>query len=485
MRHAILIALLTASCSLTAGESVAAAVDARIQRFEKSIETAFGPVRNQLDGWRSKRGKDAQAAVAAALPKAGPRDQVYLAYHLLSFNPKHVAARKVFTDLGLPPPFDDAGKPAEGFRAPRSDTAQAVALALEMRYPAFDAVTRAVDLRGSVAAPFWKKLTAEQDALRKDLQEIATERIAEQAAQVVYPLLAYYQPRAEEVTRFYAATGKPMPQQRTWFNPVDRWLLDRELAGLDALRPVGTKAGTTAPWYGSGGGDLPATIPGAVVEVQASWRGSAEVTLAGPASAAPVTWRLSGRTLTISGGGAKPVKTSAELEVDLASEPLAVQCEVRGSRATFAVGGIVVASLDLPQSVALKQWRVNGLDDAKLLRVRYLNTGPDLLDEAPARPVTPPVAAADPAWKAERAKALGSEVSCEFADLQLSEVVAALSRITGTSFRLGASAEPLQDLPVTMSARGVPLRTALDWLQRLAELEAVPDEQGFRLEWKR
>jgi len=72
-----------------------------------------------------------------------------------------------------------------------------------------------------------------------------------------------------------------------------------------------------------------------------------------------------------------------------------------------------------------------------------------------------------------------------FADQRLDEVAAALSTITGTPFRLAASAEPLVDLPVTMTAERVTLRTALDWLQRLAEIEAVPDETGFTLEWRR
>ena len=184
---------------LAAAEPVAATVDARIRAFEQSIDAAFVPVRSQLDTWRERRLRTSQGEVAALLPKAGPRDRVYLAYALPASEPKHRAARKIYHDLGLPPPFDEKGVRAPGVKAPACDTAEAVAKAVELAQPAFDAVAKAVDLRGSVAGPFWRRLAAEQEALRKDLLKLASERAADNAAGAVFPMLAYYQPEAREV----------------------------------------------------------------------------------------------------------------------------------------------------------------------------------------------------------------------------------------------------------------------------------------------
>jgi hypothetical protein len=467
-------------------EPVAITVDARIQRFEQAVATAFKPVQTQLDGWRTKRTKAAVGEVSALLPKAGPRDRVYLAYQLLAIDPKHRAARDVYTTLGIPPPFDDQGTALPGTRAPVCDDIATVTKAVELRYPPFDEVTQAVDLRGSVAAPFWKKLVAEQTALRRDLLKIASDRAAEQAANAVYPMLAYYQPRAPEVQAYYAAIGKAIPVGRAWFNPVDAWLLDRELAGLDPLRAVGR---TPPPmWTGNGIGDLPATVPGAAVEVIALWRSGARIELSGARGPAAV-WSFTGGKIGIQPGGDRSKMVETAIDVDLAAVAVPVRCMVRGRIASFAIGGIPVAEVTLPQAVAVKRWSAVGIDQPRLLRIRYLAAVPelDLLGDLPAAktPATKPEQPATPAWQAERTAALQKTVNCAFEDQRLDEVAAALSNITGTRFRLAPSAEPLADLPVTMTAKDVPLRTALEWLHRLSELEAVPDEQGFRLEWQR
>lgn len=478
--------LLLIAVLLGAGEPVAAAVDARIQRFEQAVATAFKPVQVQLDGWRTKRAKNAVGEVTALLPKAGPRDRIYLAYQLLAVDPKHRAAREVYAALGLPAPFDEAGKPSTSTRAPACDDIVTVAKAVDLRYPPFDEVTKAVDLRGSVAAPFWKKLEAEHAALRKDLAKLAVDRAAEQAANAVYPMLAYYQPRAPEVQAYYAAIGRPVPTGRAWFNPVDAWLLDRELAGLDPLRAVGKNPAPA--WYSSGGGDLPATVPGAAVEVIALWRGGARIELSG-AKGSAVAWTYADGKLSTHPGGERGKTVETAIDVDLATTAVPVRCMVRGRVASFAIGGIPVAEVTLAQAVAVRRWNANGIEQPRLLRVRYLAAEPELDLLGDGLGAKPPVAASDkpaaPAWLAERNAALLKTVSCSFEDQRLDEVAAALSTITGTRFRLAPSAEPLADLPVTMTAKDVPLRTALEWLHRLAELEAVPDDVGFRLEWKR
>jgi len=480
--------LLLLACLAVAVESVGAAVDARIQKFEQAVDAAFKPVQNQLEAWRIKRAKTALAEVAGLLPKAGPGDRVFLAYQLLAADPKHKAAREVYTALGLPPPFAEDGTPVASTRAPACNDIATVTKAVDLRFPPFDEVTKAVDLRGSAAAPFWKKLEAELLALRKDLARIALERAAEGAANTVYPLLAFYQPKAPEVEAYYAATGKPAPVGRAWFNPVDRWLLDRELAGVDAMRQVGRMP----PAWQLGGGQLPATVPGAGCEVIATWKPGARIVFSGPHGNAMIAWSWMGGKLRMHPGErAQAIDVPLDIDIDLGTVAVPVRCEVRGRKALVAIGGIPVASCELPQTVAIRSWSVAALEP-RLLRIRYLAAAPelDLLGDgavaakAPAKPADA-AKPAPPAWIDERTKLLLKPVTLAFADQRLDEVAAALSSITGTPFRLAASAESLADLPVTMTAKDVPLRTALEWLRRLAELEAVPEEQGFRLEWKR
>jgi hypothetical protein len=288
------------------------------------------------------------------------------------------------------------------------------------------------------------------------------------------------------VPAYYAAIGKPMPMGRTWFNPVDAWLLDRELAGLDPLRVVARIP--PPPWTGNGIGDLPATVPGAAVEIVALWRSGARIELSGSRGPAAV-WTFAAGKVGIEAGGDRSKRIETAIDVDLTTTAVPVRCMVRGRVASFAIGGIPVAEVTMPQAVAVQRWTAMGLDQPRLLRVRYLAAAPelDLLGDGvvakppvviPEKPVTPP-------WQAERAATLLKPVNCIFEDQRLDEVAAALSNITGTRFRLAPSAEPLADLPVTMTAKDVPVRTALEWLHRLSELVAVPEEQGFRLEWKR
>lgn len=70
-------------------------------------------------------------------------------------------------------------------------------------------------------------------------------------------------------------------------------------------------------------------------------------------------------------------------------------------------------------------------------------------------------------------------------DISVDEGAAKLGVITGATFTLDPSAEPLKDLPVTLAAQYLALGSVLDWLQRLADVTATPTAEGFRLGWRR
>jgi len=130
---------------------------------------------------------------------------------------------------------------------------------------------------------------------------------------------------------------------------------------------------------------------------------------------------------------------------------------------------------------------------AHVYRVRYLADLPEIAllggdpaskPTAPATPATP-TKPEIPVWQAERTALLAKPVTVAFNDISVDEVAAMLGVITGASFTLDPSAEPLKDLPVTMTAQDLALGNVLEWLQRLTDVTATPTAEGFSLEWKR
>ncbi len=494
LRICLLVTCLTSFA--IAAESTAQTINTRIAQFEQGLERAFTPVQRNLENWRDRQGRDARRTLQDLLKKAAPDDQVFLAYHLLADDPTYRPARDIFSKIGITPPFSESGIPTEGWTTPTCTNQALVVQVAEMTYPAFSAVAEAIGLRNSAAASYWKKLGKDLADLKSDLIEVAVKNQAEKAADTVYPLLAYYHPEAKEVAVYYKATNQPIPRQRVWFNPVDRWLLDNELAGIDVLvGPDGKmlRGGTSGVSVPSTPVVFPELLRGARIEMVGTFRGS-QVVLSlnnGPNKGTSLT--IDPKKAVLRDLSVRDSAVEIPLDVDLSQVALPLQFEVRGRTALLRLGGITVGTLLLAKPVALRQSEYSGSITAHVYRVRYLADLPEiaLLGGDPAGDPTKPTAPATPmkpevpAWQAERTALLAKPVTVAFNDISVDEVAAMLGVLTGATFTLDPSAEPLKDLPVTMTAKDLALGNVLEWLQRLTDVTATPTAEGFRLEWKR
>jgi hypothetical protein len=402
---------------------------------------------------------------------------VYVAFHVLADDPKYRPARDLFTKLGIPPPFDDAGTPTPGWQAPTTTTRSLVETVSGLTYPPFDAVAEVIAPRKSAVSSFWKRLSKERTDLKNDLVTIAANNAQQKAADTVFPLLAYYHPQSTEVAQYYAAIRKPIPQQRMWFNPVDRWLLEQELAGMDCLigpdrKPLPSTNGAVTvrqqAWT------LPVPLHGVRIEMAAI-------------CANPVTFRV----LALNGKGAEieispreciiretgiavPLAT-IPLIFDLAQEPMPMEIEVRDQNVSARIGGMTIGGGILSQGYAYRRVALVGSLAAQSLRIRYLAALPES---------TVAIAATPPPWVAERNTDLAQSMTVAFVDTALEEVAAMLSTLSGASIVLDDSAQPLRDLPITMTADDLALGKVLEWLEKLSDVRAQPTETGFVLRWK-
>lgn len=473
---------------LGGAESTSATINARIAKFEDGMDRSFVPVQRQLEQWRERHARNARKTLQDLLKKAAPDDQVFLAYHLLADEPKYRPAREIFTKLGITPPFAEDGTPAEGWSTPTCTNRALVAQVAALTYPPFEAVAEAIGMRNSAASSYWRKLSKDLTDLKTDLIKIAVDKQAEKAADTIYPLLAYYHREAKEVAVYYKAVNKPIPQQRVWFNPVDRWLLDNELAGIDCLQgPDGkpVSGGSTGAHLSAKTYPFPEHLRGARVELIGTVRPGTRLRLDNGRNAGAEAI-ISGKEVVLRDLASPEPLATIPLDVDLTTDPVPFQFEVRGRTLTVRLGGVVAGTAILAKPVALLRFELGGSVTAQSLRVRYLADLPELALLGDTGTAPPPAApAAPPAWQAERTTQLAQAVTVAFTDIALDEVAAALSTITGVTFTIDASAEPLQTLPVTLAAQDLPLSNVLEWLTRLTDVSAEANETGFTLVWKK
>lgn len=475
--------------------SAADRIDAATRQFEAVLDREFQGVRRSLDAWRDKRKRSALTELGGLLTKASPEDRVYVAYHVLSADPKHRAAREVFTKVGIAAPFDEKGVAAPDWTCPACSNRDLVEKVSALTYPPFEVVREAIDPRSAAVSGFWKANKRELDKLTATLVGIAREDSTR--ADAVYPVLAYFRPEAPEVRTYYASKGKPVPRQRVWFNPVDRWLLDKELAGIDCLDPQsGPQGFVPAPTKGqpsSIGGTVAWTFP----EYLRACRIEGVLSTSGGAfqltddKGRGVRLSLGARLRLTATDGKRDQFGEWPAPADLASRPTPIALEARGRDIVVRVGGAIVGSTVLPQTVAWRRAGVEGPLSAQQLRVRYLaDATEDLLGEGAiaAKPTDRPDAPAkpvEPAWKEARTKELAQRITFDFSDTAMEEVVAMLNRLSSASFTLDPGAEPLKDLPVSLRGDDMTLATALEWIAKLTGLQAEPGEKGFTLVWKR
>ncbi|HYE06029.1 MAG TPA: hypothetical protein VEL07_10985 [Planctomycetota bacterium] len=499
LAFARVLTLVLAVIAATAAEPVAAPtfseqVDASLVKFEKSIAKEVLPIQRLLDKWRNDRRRAALNEVAALLKKTEGGDKVYLAWAVLGANPKHKAAREVFTKLGVAVPIDAKGQPVAGAKVPACSDRALIDKVANLAAPPFDAVARQVDDDTPGVKPYVKRQKAALDQLKDELLTLARSAGDPQSVASLHTMLAFYHPRAPEVAQYWQSQSKPIPRNRTWFNPIDRYLLDHGLAGIDCLRSKSQEGRS----FG-GDGTKAVSLAG-----QASWRfleylGNCRVEAVISAQGgqrpsfmiadddghgASVT--VDGRKLVVghAGGDSSPL-AEFHLEQDFAAVPLPLALEVRGRSVRVAVSGLTVGSCELPKAYAYIQVRVDGAGaQAQQLRLRFLADLPEApLDEDPAVAAKEPEPAPSEPWRDERGRQLEQTVTFVFADQSFDEVAAVLSQVSGVPFTLDAKAEALKDLPVSLNGSDIRLQTALEWLTRLTDIEFVQTDAGITCTW--
>jgi hypothetical protein len=497
-----------AACALWGGDaaSLAEQINQAAVSFEDQQNRSFSGVAQSLDRWRESKYSAAVKELGDLFAKAAPADQTFLAYHLLSLYPRHKAARAAFTGLGLVAPFDEKGNRIAGVKLPTCGNRELVAKVASLKYPPFSQVAEVVSAKSPMLQSYWKRQLSDLKELNKKLVGFA----AQGQAGLVYPMLAYYWPGTKEVIAYYSAEGKPVPRQRTWFPPVDRYLLDHELAGVDCL--------DTKMFKPSAGGGPQLNGKGGTFTGQSAWdfmenlrncRIEGVFTLSGQATFTVLDGAGRGAALTIKGQQGRIEHVGGELlkefaiVQDLATVPSPVQFEVRGRSVSVLVDGVLVEYAQLPADYAYKRMSVSA-DNlvASQLRARFLSdkierpedllvAANDIKPEPNAKkpePATKPETPAKPVeepWLAERRKQLGKPVSISFADTSVEEVVSLLSRIAGVPIVLDEKGALLKDLPVTLAGNDLKLQSVLEWLGRVTDLSYQPTAEGITLTWNK
>ena len=487
----LLVFSLAAPATMTAEVSLSEKVNQAAMAFEERQDREFKPVAASLETWRKNKLTAASKDIYDLLTIAAPADKPFLAYHLLSINPRHKNARAVFTELGIPVPFDEQGNPVPAAKIPKSSNRVMVEKVSTFRYPPFSAVAEAVSPKAPAVASYWKQQSAALKDLRLKLLAYSEKGEAANA----YQVLAYYWPNAKEVVSYYSSIGRPIPRQRTWFSGVDRYLLDNGLAGIDCLDTKFTKP-SSGPLPAIGGGGA-ATFGGQMewafsenlrncrVEGLLKAKEKSEFTVLDNASSG-ARMVISGKEIelfaVINQAPRSLVKTV--IEEDFASAAVPVQFEVRGTFLFGLVGGIQVCAAELPNDHAYSRFQITPGNDlvAQHLRVRYLSDlATDLLGNLVGKP---PVVAEEP-WLAERKKQLDKPVTFKFEDTSIEEAVTMLSQLTGVKITLDSKAETLKSLPVTLDGKALKLTSALDWLHRVSDLSWKSTADGVQMTWSK
>jgi hypothetical protein len=496
MKTLVVMALVLGCTGLiTAADAPASGTDranTAVYKFETSMERDFSPIARSLDRWRSNRQRIAIKDMFEQMQKASPEDALYIAYQILALSPTHKAARKVFTTNKLPFPFDDRGKRAPDATVPACDNREVISKCASLSYPPFEVVREAIDMKSSTVSSYWKQQRTAMNELKATLLDILKQDGSQ--APIVYPMLAYYHPEAKEVQSYYSAQGKSVPRQRIWFNPVDRYLLDHELAGIDCLStpPV---AGGVPPKSGNGSAitrdyswTFPEYLRNCRIEAAVSAANNCSFSIADDHNRGVAISLLNGHDVRIDhvSGGAPQAITQKHIDRDLGNAPSIMKIEIRGRQITMAVDGVPVATAELPADYAYKKFTVVASNlVAQHLRVRYLSDNPMIIEEGepvePKKPVEPP---AEP-WLVERKTQLGKTLTFAFEDTSMDEVAAVLSRLTGAAFTIDASAEALKNVPITLAGTDMPLKAALEWVERMTDLTCEPTKNGFMLVWKK
>lgn len=470
MRH--LTACLIACCAMVAAEAPADAINRIVDLYEGKQGSIFTPVRISIDRYLNKHRSDQLALLRSALGKADGYDELFLAYHLLRQQPRDAAARKAFETAGKPIPFDEQGQRAPDASVPVPNDSGLIALTTGLGYPPL------AEVRTWLASNL-KTWAGKDRDLRAATLAALLKLDQDGHSELVRPVLAIYFPYSPKVREIYPPAAAA---ERAWLGPLDRYLLNNGLAGVDAATyppnagRAPQKSGTDLTIGGTASWNFPIPVRNVRLELAGVRRGTGSLT-ASNREGQGVELALTADALVLRSGG-KDLQ-SRPLPDRWEQRGLGLELNIQGRQAQVLLDGVPGAVLELPTQFALTRFTVDGRNlTCTGCTCRYV--GDAELGAPPAAPPTPPAA---PAWKKQRDDELAKKVSFAFQETTLATVVSTIAQLGGVSILLDASARDLGELPVNLVGKDMPLQEVFTWLKRTADVDVRPSEQGFVLHW--
>ncbi|TVR12428.1 MAG: hypothetical protein EA401_09140 [Planctomycetota bacterium] len=458
-----------------------AQIERLVERFEHDLERAFMRGRNELEQFRNRQAMQAAVDLSQYLNAAeSADDQIYVAWHLLSLNPRHAAARTIFDEHEIDLPLNQRLQFAPKQAPPPPDNRDLVRIIHEQLYP------KTSDVIAVAQSAVRSYTRANTNSTRTFIRSLVRLRSDAEMKALVDPILAFYFPAEAK-----QAGIRPNPDSRNWLNPVDRYLLEYGLLSCEA--------GYTPPLSGSisrsndqdtltsnsaTSWQFPIPLAHWSMEIVANQGHSGQATVSRQAGGSGITvsWNDNG-DVTIKGNG-------IDLGYQLGTGPHYLQVVATGGQWAIAINGGQVASGSM-QRQAWQHFRLGDKSSAYAAQVRYLSANSHYLATL-APGVTLPLALQEPEpeptttddWRAALQSNLEQQIRFAFNDVPLDDVVAALNQLSELNWHLDQSAEPLSTLPLNLSGEGMTGNQLLGWFERLAGLSYRLEERGVVLLWQ-
>ncbi len=463
---------------LAGEDSLAESINGKATAYETRLLATYQHVGPNLDGWLATARQQVLDQLHGLMGQNSGEAQLFVAFHCLLADPHDAQARQAFSDAKQAPPMDEQGAAVGVFNLSGpvpADLAQRVA---QLEHPGFDQVALAFANDSSLVSAFWN----DEKAANQDLLHALMDLTKKGQDALIYQLLAFYYPDANETRTHFHASGRPVPTERWWVDPVDQFLIDHELMGRDCLqfRPrPGTPAhkNPDGSWAVSAGTWTFPSLRSCRVEMVAKpVRGLLPSMMLGEEGShggVRVLFNLPKKTVQlIDLSSGKPIGSGTPM-ADL-TQPMPIEIEIRDRHVQLSVGGLPLIVGELKHACLLRRFCLDGDMLARSLSLRFISStmpGASVVLVKPAE------------WPEERRKQLEKPISISFAETPVEEVVVVLSRLSGLKFSLDDSGQLLKDLPITLEASDMKLSSVLDNLGRQSDLRAQPTETGFMLSW--
>lgn len=438
IRGGVVVVAVTMSPAWTADDDPNAAIADAINRFETTVERSFAASDGGFDRYRQGRTREVTRTLTALLKQHDdPSVRQFIGYHLLQLDPRSRSAVALFAEQVVPFTAEQAGlHPAAIGQIPAAPTSALALMALDWHHHQRDAVVAA-------ANTVLRSYSRQKRRAALKLQE-QLETIGRQYPSLVAPHQAFYFPGRR-------------PRGVIWINPIDRYLLRYGLITNDVTQQPAT---------------LPLMVPTFQLEAALINGQSAELLVAGNGNR-QLSCRCDAQAVVILVDGEEVLRHP------LTQPATTLVLGVHQRVLLLSIDGAPVASGTMSKSLAAVSVRQGQGSATSVARLRFLGDEPllALADDAATESSSPETTATlDEATLAIRFTYQAELVA-------MSEVLTALSGLTGVTFDLADTAEAFGEVPVDLVAQNMTVAQLLDWFAHYLELDYRVGDAGVSLTW--